>query len=702
MILLTDIVDLITLQTNVAVSTDWTASFIDLDYASNTFKPKSTEGNVAAVTATVMITPPVSTDITRQIKQMSVTNLDAAVTQSVLITKTSAGGTFALLGTVPLLPGDSLQYIDTKGFYVINAQGQEKFVGATGATGPQGAPGPTGGAGEDGERGDQGFAGPQGPPGASTTGAQGPTGPPIFLEAENGADGDSGAPGVAGAPGPTGSQGPVGPPVFLIGEEGLPGEDGRPGFAGPTGAQGPVGGFGPAVFLEGESIEGDAGPPGPNGNQGPTGLTGAQGGVGPAVYLEADPGEEGQIGPPGITGVSGVTGGQGPVGPPVFLEADAGNDGEPGAPGAAGVPGAVGSTGAQGPVGPPVFLEGDQGNDGDTFQIPGNPGATGPAGSTGALGPAGPAVFLEADSGADGDIGPPGQPGAAGTPGSAGAAGVSGPPGADGDSGDDGMPIPGNPGPQGATGSIGPQGPQGPIDLMWTEVNSDSEAPPQGNGGTVEGAIRCDQGLTLGGGTATLPQSTQLPGVVLTTPVQGAAEFDGTAKYFTPAAASRALDLVEYIDVLASAFTMVSQTGAQKMFNSTANGALTLPIGTYIFECEFSLTALSATSGSFGWTLGGSATFTTGWTAIADKVALVTATSPQMSYNTAANTALTTPSTATAGYAKISGVIRVTVAGTVIPQISQSTASAAIVGANSFFRCRPAGNATVATVGNWS
>ena len=73
-----------------------------------------------------------------------------------------------------------------------------------------------------------------------------------------------------------------------------------------------------------------------------------------------------------------------------------------------------------------------------------------------------------------------------------------------------------------------------------------------------------------------------------------------------------------------------------------------------------------------------------------------------MTYNTTANTALATASTNTVGFAVIKGQIRVTVAGTIIPQVSLGVASAAIVGANSYFRIYPVGSATVTTVGNWS
>ena len=59
-------------------------------------------------------------------------------------------------------------------------------------------------------------------------------------------------------------------------------------------------------------------------------------------------------------------------------------------------------------------------------------------------------------------------------------------------------------------------------------------------------------------------------------------------------------------------------------------------------------------------------------------------------------------STNTAGHALIKGIIRVTVAGTIIPQVSLTVAAAAIVGANSYFKISPLGAAAVASVGNWS
>jgi len=209
-------------------------------------------------------------------------------------------------------------------------------------------------------------------------------------------------------------------------------------------------------------------------------------------------------------------------------------------------------------------------------------------------------------------------------------------------------------------------------------------------------------GLTLIAGTSAIAPLKFTSGTSLTTAAAGALEYDGTAFYASMAASTRGVLSTAQWAVLSSAYTLTSQTAAQKLFNSSTNGAVTLPVGTYEFECEFSLTAMSATSGSFGFALGGAATFTQEWTAIADKSALAVAASPQMTFNTAANTTLATASIATTGVARVRGIIRVTVAGTVIPQVSLGVAAAAIVGVNSFFRIAQIGGSSVTTVGNWS
>lgn len=163
----------------------------------------------------------------------------------------------------------------------------------------------------------------------------------------------------------------------------------------------------------------------------------------------------------------------------------------------------------------------------------------------------------------------------------------------------------------------------------------------------------------------------------------------------------------ESVAELNTAYTLTSQTAAQKLFNSSTNGALTLPVGTYQFECFFSLSSMSATSGSFGFALGGTATLTQQWWSLAQKgtATLATATATQSTYNTAANTTIATASTNTVGYAFIKGIINVTVAGTVIPQVSLGVAAAAVVGVGSFFKLSPVSptnSTTNIALGNWS
>lgn len=211
--------------------------------------------------------------------------------------------------------------------------------------------------------------------------------------------------------------------------------------------------------------------------------------------------------------------------------------------------------------------------------------------------------------------------------------------------------------------------------------------------------------LILPAGTATVPPLNLASGTLTTTAQAGAVEYDGTAFYASIAASTRGALPAEQLVVLSSTNTLTSQTAAQPLFDGgggPTNGAVTLPVGSYQFECLYSLTAMSTSSGSFGFALGGTATFTQSWVSLAVKAAQATATSPQMTFGTAANTTLATATTSATGEAWIKGIIRVTVAGTVIPQVSLTVAATAVVGTNSYFKISSVGNATVASLGNWS
>lgn len=162
------------------------------------------------------------------------------------------------------------------------------------------------------------------------------------------------------------------------------------------------------------------------------------------------------------------------------------------------------------------------------------------------------------------------------------------------------------------------------------------------------------------------------------------------------------LEPLESFAALPSAYTLASQTAAQKLLNTTTNGAITLPVGEYFFECGFSLTAMSATSGSYGFGFGGTATFTQAWSASTSKSSSgLVGGSVVFSWATAAQTSLILANTNTVGASLIKGAINVTAAGTLIPQVSLTQAAAAIVGVGSYFRIQSV-NSAAAFGGNWS
>lgn len=197
-------------------------------------------------------------------------------------------------------------------------------------------------------------------------------------------------------------------------------------------------------------------------------------------------------------------------------------------------------------------------------------------------------------------------------------------------------------------------------------------------------------------------------GTNTTTPQAGAWEYDGQVFYSSVAADNRGVIPSEALIVLTDDNTLTSQTAAQPLFdgaNGSANGRVYLGAGTYEFECMLHLTSL-ATTGSFGFAFGGTATidsqrwFTIGRKNNTGEVISDDGTGSGV-MATAANTAIVTTGTGTTGYVWISGVLRVTVAGTLIPQISLGTAAAAVVKKHSYFIISPLGSSTVTTQGNW-
>jgi hypothetical protein len=214
--------------------------------------------------------------------------------------------------------------------------------------------------------------------------------------------------------------------------------------------------------------------------------------------------------------------------------------------------------------------------------------------------------------------------------------------------------------------------------------------------------IICGDNLNLVAGSATQAPLYFTAGTNLTTAGAGAVEFDGVAFYSSVVASARGVIPSAQIQILTAAY-VASFGSSSQLLNGTSTGAVTLHVGTYEFECAFSLTGMSSTSGTFGFYLGGTFAGTQAWQANASKVTTLSAAAPSYSsFNTAINTALMPASTLTSGLAFIKGIIRVTTPGTVIPTVTVSTSASVTIGANSYFKISPLGSSSVAYVGQWS
>jgi hypothetical protein len=197
-------------------------------------------------------------------------------------------------------------------------------------------------------------------------------------------------------------------------------------------------------------------------------------------------------------------------------------------------------------------------------------------------------------------------------------------------------------------------------------------------------------------------------GTLLTTAEDGAIEKDATCVYITTDAGNRGVvQTCQFIRQAASR-TLTNATGDQKLFDSVTNGTLTLETGTYLFECMFLITGLSATSGNAYFDIIGAGTAT-----LADVLYMASgrdnaadsaggALGGTMSTTAQTNAALVTAGTATAVFATIRGTFEVTGAGTIIPSVGLQTAAAGTVSAGSYFLINRIGATNVTAVGQWT
>ena len=212
--------------------------------------------------------------------------------------------------------------------------------------------------------------------------------------------------------------------------------------------------------------------------------------------------------------------------------------------------------------------------------------------------------------------------------------------------------------------------------------------------------------LTLGVGTATnAPFKFTTPGTVLkTTPVTGEVEPDTNGLVYGTSTSGRGMYDQMQTMITNTNYTLTSQTAAQKIFNTSTNGAFTAQASTtYKFEVFYYVTGMSATSGTFGFTIGGTATITSvNYTSRAQKAASVSGatTISETMNNVVANPTLIAANIGTAGWVRVEGHIRTNGAGTLIPQITLGIASAAVIQPNSYFRITPIGSNTNTVIGS--
>lgn len=257
-------------------------------------------------------------------------------------------------------------------------------------------------------------------------------------------------------------------------------------------------------------------------------------------------------------------------------------------------------------------------------------------------------------------------------------------------------------------------------------VSSSSTISATGNitGGnlTTAGAVAATgavSGLTVAGFVRpTAGSASQAPllftsGTNTSVPAAGAMEYNGSVFFATPAASQRGLLSTEYLVALSSDYTAVDSASAQKVFDATSNGAVTvLADTTYFVEGLYAIAPtanFNAVSVQTLFALGGGATLTSIRYAADTSTGLSSGINTVKRVQVTAATATTVTDAAPGAAAtnfviQIRGIIRTNAAGTITPQIqfTGTPGSAPVVQANSFFRLVPVGSGSVATIGSWT
>jgi hypothetical protein len=148
---------------------------------------------------------------------------------------------------------------------------------------------------------------------------------------------------------------------------------------------------------------------------------------------------------------------------------------------------------------------------------------------------------------------------------------------------------------------------------------------------------------------------------------------------------------------------------ANQAFNATTNGAMNLPANTsYLMDFTYLITNTGTTTHTWGTLFGGTA----GITSIAYRAQSISTTSNALGavsqiYATAATVLVVTAASVSATENLIisgAGVVRISTAGTFIPQLETSATPGGTqtILTNSFFKLTPFASNTVGYLGNWT
>jgi hypothetical protein len=118
-ILLTSANDILELVTGQSVSTDFTTSYFDIQ----TEAGGSQDGNAATPTTTTIVPAPAA-GVTRQVREITITNNNRGRVQDVVLQKDVSGSNFRVSPATSLLPGNSLIYESGVGWYVLDTEGR--------------------------------------------------------------------------------------------------------------------------------------------------------------------------------------------------------------------------------------------------------------------------------------------------------------------------------------------------------------------------------------------------------------------------------------------------------------------------------------------------------------------------------------------------------------------------------------------------